>query len=279
MSQRLLMTRREWDSNLWPSNWPHHMLLIREYICLLVLTSIILIVTAGCVSRETVFIDSVNNGTGLTDVPSDTFKPVSTGTTESLNQAAPKPKQIPEPKPSAIADTGTPPPTATPTQTPTPSPFLFLVMEGTVNRVIDGDTVDFMIESGILERVRILGVDTPETSPAQNKAGEYNDITNIECLDSWGDSATRFAKGVLENKYAKLIGDSVSDERDYYDRLLAYLEIGGKDFGLILLENGYARAYRKYDYIRKEQYILTEEKAKAKKYGLWSCENKKHNST
>ena len=246
------MARREWNFNPRPSNWPHDMVLIREYICPLVLTSIILIVTVGCFSPQTVSTDSLNNGT-----------------TGPLKQAikAPNPTQIPEPKPSPIAGIDT-----THTQTSTPGPFSLLVMEGTVNRVIDGDTVDFMIESGILERVRIIGIDTPETSPAQNKVGEYNNITNIECLDSWGGSATKFAKEVLENKYAKLIGDSVSDERDYYDRLLAYVEIESKDFGLILLENGYARAYRKYDYIRKDQYILTEEKANAKKYGLWSCE-------
>ena len=41
-----------------------------------------------------------------------------------------------------------------------------------VARVIDGNTVDVVLADGSTERIRLLGIDTPETY-GQNKAYEY----------------------------------------------------------------------------------------------------------
>ena len=139
-----------------------------------------------------------------------------------------------------------------------------------VSRVIDGDTFDILFESGATDRVRILGIDTPETF-SSNRADEYNGITDIECLDSWGDKATIFATEILEDKEINLIADALSDRRGYYDRLLSYIEIDGKDFGVLLLEGGYARVYTEGKSTRKNEYLLIEKQAKSKKLGLWSC--------
>ncbi|MQF99198.1 MAG: nuclease [SAR202 cluster bacterium] len=139
-----------------------------------------------------------------------------------------------------------------------------------VSRVIDGDTFEVLFGSGEMDRVRLLGIDTPETF-SSNKADEYNGITDIECLDSWGEKATIFAQDILEDKEVKLIADDLSDRRGYYDRLLSYIEIDGKDFGVLLLEGGYARVYTEGKSTRKNQYILLEDQAKSKKLGLWAC--------
>ena len=61
-----------------------------------------------------------------------------------------------------------------------------------VVRVIDGDTVEVMFEDGTPDRLRLLGVDTPETY-GQNKANDYGSITDVTCLDDWGHRATEFA--------------------------------------------------------------------------------------
>ena len=153
---------------------------------------------------------------------------------------------------------------------PATDPFPASTTHDRVSRVIDGDTFDVVLESGESDRIRLLGVDTPETF-SHNKLGEYNGITDMTCLDAWGDKATTFAIEILNDKTIKLVTDTLVYERDYYDRLLSYIEINGKDFGVMLLENGYARVYIEGKSGRKGEYLLVEEQAKSKKLGLWSC--------
>ena len=54
-----------------------------------------------------------------------------------------------------------------------------------VVRVVDGDTFDVKFQDGSTDRIRLLGVDTPETY-SSNEAYEYGDITDMACLDAWG---------------------------------------------------------------------------------------------
>ena len=140
----------------------------------------------------------------------------------------------------------------------------------TISRVIDGDTFDVQYGSGDIDRIRLLGVDTPETY-SKNKPDEYEGITNIECLDEWGDKATTYAIDILSNNAVILASDPLTEERDYYDRLLSYIEIEGKDFSAMLLENGYARVYTESKTSRTDSYLILEENAKKNKLGLWGC--------
>jgi len=164
-------------------------------------------------------------------------------------------------------------PTAAPVQTYTPAPVQILEPIGqkaTVTRIIDGDTFDVRFESGKSDRVRLLGIDTPETF-SRNKAREYKGVTDIVCLDNWGDKATSFAIDVLANKTIIVIPDPESDKRDYYDRLLAYIDVDDQDFGVMLLEEGYARVYIEGQSTRKNNYVKLEQQARSNKVGLWAC--------
>ena len=140
----------------------------------------------------------------------------------------------------------------------------------TVSRVVDGDTIEVEFESGQSDRVRIIGVDTPETF-SSNQSSEYGNITDLDCLDKWGDAATQYARDILNNKTIKLVQDPLVQERDYYDRLLAYIEINGQDFGVRLLEEGYARVYIEGQSTRKNNYLKLEQQARSNKVGLWAC--------
>ena len=62
-----------------------------------------------------------------------------------------------------------------------------------ITKVIDGDTMDVRFKDGTSDRVRLLGVDTPETN-APNKANEYGDIADLKCLTRWGDKSDDYAK-------------------------------------------------------------------------------------
>jgi endonuclease YncB( thermonuclease family) len=97
---------------------------------------------------------------------------------------------------------------------------------GTVTRVVDGDTLHVRLDSGRTEKVRLIGIDTPELG---------------RCL---AGRATRVARDLSERRRVMLRGDSTQATRDRYGRLLAYAWIRGeRDLGYQLLQRGLARVY------------------------------------
>ena len=57
-----------------------------------------------------------------------------------------------------------------------------------VSKVIDGDTIDAIMPDGSTERIRFLGIDTPEIFK-ENRPNEYDAITDLSWLDMWGEKA------------------------------------------------------------------------------------------
>ena len=89
----------------------------------------------------------------------------------------------------------------------------------------DGDTAVFMID-GVPERVRFLGIDTPEAS------AEW---------EPWGHQATEFACDKLNNADTIVIErDDVAGSRDTYYRVLAWIWYDGRLLNLELMELAYA---------------------------------------
>ena len=93
-----------------------------------------------------------------------------------------------------------------------------------VVRVIDGDTVE--LENG--DRVRYLGIDTPETVHPDKP---------VEC---YGPEASERNKELVEGKTVSLLQDG--PDRDGYDRLLRYVFIDGTFVNGDLVWGGYAYA-------------------------------------
>jgi len=107
-----------------------------------------------------------------------------------------------------------------------------------VTRVIDGDTI--VIGSG--KKVRLIGVDTPETVHP-NKPVEY-----------FGKQASTFTKKMLTGKRIRLEFDQ--NKADKYGRLLGYVFLeDGTFFNAELIKQGYAYAYTKYPF--RQAYIVT----------------------
>lgn len=78
-------------------------------------------------------------------------------------------------------------------------------LDVTVERVVDGDTL--VVSGG--ERVRLIGVDTPETKDPRRPVGCF------------GQEASDFMSSLLEEgSRVRLVGDA--EPRDRFDRLLAY---------------------------------------------------------
>ncbi len=150
---------------------------------------------------------------------------------------------------------------------------------GKVVKVVDGDTI-YVESNGRLYKIRLLGVDTPETHK-KNNPYEYfllngTPITNTTYLKIWGYKATDFAKKMLDNKTVIVVFDNEAPKKDKYGRYLAYIFIknGSKyiNFNEELLKYGYARVYISKFELEKE-FLKIEREAKINKIGLWNWSN------
>ncbi|AGK61322.1 Micrococcal nuclease (thermonuclease)-like protein [Archaeoglobus sulfaticallidus PM70-1] len=170
-------------------------------------------------------------------------------------------------------------PTATPSLTPwqpseTPTPFKLeygVKYKVKVVEVVDGDTIDVIMPDGKEERVRMLGIDTPETAASKNKPYEYDDITNLSCLAYWGLMAKQYTESKLEGKYIYIELDPIARMRGYYGRLLAYIYYDSTDFTAELVKQGYARVYTEGNFERESEYVAYQSTAMENSVGLWTC--------
>jgi micrococcal nuclease len=98
----------------------------------------------------------------------------------------------------------------------------------TVLRVVDGDTIRVRLD-GRAERVRYIGVDTPESV----KPG-----TPVQCFAKRAAAANA---ALVAGREVRLVGDV--ERRDRYGRLLAYVyrEPDGAFVNAALVRDGYAR--------------------------------------
>jgi micrococcal nuclease len=91
--------------------------------------------------------------------------------------------------------------------------------------VSDGDSIRVRLDSGRVERVRYIGVDTPEIAEP------------VECF---ADRAREFNERLVGDRDVALELDV--EERDRYGRLLAYVYAGRRLVNAELLRRGYAEA-------------------------------------
>ncbi|MFB6072828.1 MAG: thermonuclease family protein [Halobacterium sp.] len=143
----------------------------------------------------------------------------------------------------------------------------------TVVHVVDGDTVDVRFADGTEQRVRLLGVDTPEVS-GDVAPWEFEGVPDTDagraCLRRWGERASQYASDRLAGAEVTVTTDPVADERGSYGRLLAYVTTDGDSFNRELLARGYARLYDS-PFSRLEEFTATERRARRNDTGLWAC--------
>lgn len=125
-----------------------------------------------------------------------------------------------------------------------------------VVRVVDGDTIVVNF-NGKEEKVRFIGVDTPESvHPDKSKNTEE------------GVRASEYTKERLLNKNVKLEFDV--QERDKYGRLLAYVYIEGNMYNKELLEKGYAKVATYPPNVKYvDEFKELQKNARVEKMGIW----------
>ncbi|MBK7902370.1 MAG: thermonuclease family protein [Proteobacteria bacterium] len=118
------------------------------------------------------------------------------------------------------------------------------VLQGVVVGVIDGDTADVRLDSGMI-RVRFHAIDAPEFGQPHGKAAKaaLSDLI--------------FGKAVEVEPF----------EQDRYDRLVARVWLDGVDVNAAMIKSGNAWTYRRY--ADEPAYCAHEKAAREQERGLW----------
>ena len=126
-----------------------------------------------------------------------------------------------------------------------------------VLRVIDGDTILVEVD-GREERVRYIGVDTPETVAPDRPPGCF------------GQEASAANRALVEGKTVQLERDI--SERDRFGRQLRYVYVDGALVNEELLRQGYAAATTFPPDVREDGRFRTIERtAREAGRGLWGA--------
>ena len=129
----------------------------------------------------------------------------------------------------------------------------------TVVKVVDGDTLDIDAPDGEFgtTRIRLLGVDTPETKHPETGPMYFGEEAT--------DFATESALGRQVTVYLE-----ADRTRGYYGRLLAYVQLpDGSMLNEVLLTEGLAYADLRFDHSFYHKYEQLQAAARSGKKGLW----------
>ncbi|GFN21876.1 thermonuclease family protein [Thermanaeromonas sp. C210] len=137
-----------------------------------------------------------------------------------------------------------------------------------VTEVVDGDTLDVVLPGGREERVRFIGVNTPESRGK---------------VEPYGKEASAYTEKRLRGRTVYLEMDA--GERDKYGRLLAYVwlerprdasedEVRAKMFNAELLLEGYAQVMTVPPNVKYSSlFVEFQREARDKGKGLWGLQD------
>jgi endonuclease YncB( thermonuclease family) len=126
-----------------------------------------------------------------------------------------------------------------------------------VTYVFDGDTIG-VGRGWRYEKVRLIGVDTPETVHPQKP------------VEKFGPEASEFTKKRLKGRKVHLEFEP-TNEYDHYGRLLAYVFLmDGTFFNAELIKQGYARVIAPTPFRYYREFKRYEYEAKRAGLGIWS---------
>jgi len=127
-----------------------------------------------------------------------------------------------------------------------------------VRRVVDGDTLDVTLPGGS-ERVRLLGIDTPESVKPN---------TPVQCYAR--EASARLKALLPERTPIRLVPDT--EKGDRYGRVLAYVyrQADGLFVNLDLVRGGYARVLTfRPNVAHAPEFELAASQARRSSRGLW----------
>jgi len=139
-----------------------------------------------------------------------------------------------------------------------------------VTRIIDGDVIQ-VIYGGVEKRVRLIGIDAPESRIDRKALKDANmSEHDIETIVEMGAKAKAYVNGLIKR------GDFVTiefdiKEKDRYGRLLCYVCLSnGKMLNEEIVKAGYANVKTIPPNVKyKDKFLKAFKYAKETKRGLW----------
>lgn len=123
---------------------------------------------------------------------------------------------------------------------------------------VDGDTIAVGM-NGHQEKVRFIGVDTPET---------HKPDTPVQC---YGPAAAAYTRQLIGKRRIRLVSDPLSTDRDRYGRLLRYVYLSdGTNVNEKLIRLGYGFYYPYFPFTKSGEFAAAEQSAQTAHKGLWA---------
>lgn len=127
----------------------------------------------------------------------------------------------------------------------------------TVESAADGDTITVAVD-GKKEKVRLIGVDTPEKNDPRKP------------LQCYAKAASAFTASKVKGQKVRLETDSESDTRDRYGRLLRFVYLqDGTLLNKQIVSEGYGFAMTGFAHTKMNEFKTAQAEAEAAHKGLW----------
>lgn len=125
-------------------------------------------------------------------------------------------------------------------------------------KFVDGDTFWVINEKGQNEKIRLIGINTPEARRTGRTEVEY-----------YGKEASDYVKKILTGRKVRLEFDV--QRYDRYKRTLAYVYLDNGTFlNALLIKEGYASAAAFPPNVKYAEYFVKlEREARTRKKGMW----------
>lgn len=133
---------------------------------------------------------------------------------------------------------------------------------GTVTKVSDGDTIHLTTPEQTKLKVRLYGIDAPETPKINHRTGRIN-----KPGQPYGDEAWKALESKIMGKQVRL--DIIATDR--YRRMVGLIWLADRNINLEMVSEGFAEAY--VEYLKppyRMQFLEAEQEAKSDRRGIWS---------
>lgn len=133
---------------------------------------------------------------------------------------------------------------------------------GTVTKVSDGDTIHLITPEQTRLKVRLYGIDAPETPKINNRTGQINIPGQPHGEASW--------KALADKIMGKEVRLDILDI-DKYRRMVGMIWLDDRNINLEMVREGHAEAF--IEYLKppyRTQFLASEREAKSARRGIWA---------
>ena len=143
-----------------------------------------------------------------------------------------------------------------------PSHAAVRTVNGTVTKVSDGDTIQITTPEQTKLKVRLYGIDAPETPKVKQRTGAVSKPGQPHGDESW-----KALESKIKGQQVKL--DII--DIDKYRRMVGMIWLDDRNINLEMVREGYAEAF--IEYLKppyRAEFLTAEREAKSAGRGIWS---------